>query len=64
MKNISQNNRRPFLQWVGGKRRIANQIAKYIPSAGLNNYYEPFLGGGALFFHIGGLFKKSFFITL
>ncbi|MCX4084128.1 Dam family site-specific DNA-(adenine-N6)-methyltransferase [Rickettsia hoogstraalii] len=49
----------PFLQWVGGKRKIADQLTKFIPS-GLNNYYEPFLGGGALFFHVRDKFNHCF----
>ncbi|KJW02665.1 D12 class N6 adenine-specific DNA methyltransferase family protein [Rickettsia endosymbiont of Ixodes pacificus] len=49
----------PFLQWVGGKRKIASQLVKFIPS-GLNNYYEPFLGGGALFFQVRDRFKQCF----
>lgn len=49
----------PFLQWVGGKRKLTDQLIKNIPS-GLNNYYEPFLGGGALFFAIKGRFKQYF----
>ncbi len=39
----------PFLQWVGGKRKIVDRLLAKMP-AGLDNYYEPFLGGGALDF--------------
>ncbi|AEI88928.1 MAG: DNA-adenine methylase [Candidatus Midichloria mitochondrii] len=54
------NKVQPFLQWVGGKRKIAEQLAKLIPS-GLHNYYEPFLGGGALlFFQVQDKFKHCF----
>ncbi|WP_342256973.1 Dam family site-specific DNA-(adenine-N6)-methyltransferase [Rickettsia endosymbiont of Aspidapion aeneum] len=49
----------PFLQWVGGKRKIADQLIKFFPSI-LNNYYEPFLGGGALFFQVRDKFKHCF----
>ncbi|ABE04496.1 MULTISPECIES: DNA adenine methylase [Rickettsia] len=49
----------PFLQWVGGKRKIADQLIKFLPST-LNNYYEPFLGGGALFFQIRDKFKQCY----
>lgn len=41
----------PFLKWVGGKRQIIPQIKKYIPE-NYNRYFEPFVGGGALFFDL------------
>lgn len=40
---------RPFIKWAGGKRQLLPQLMKRLPPA-WNNYYEPFLGGGALFF--------------
>lgn len=39
----------PFLKWVGGKRGIIKELRKRL-SATYNNYFEPFIGGGALFF--------------
>lgn len=39
----------PFLKWPGGKRWFANHYLEIIP-AEYNNYYEPFLGGGSVFF--------------
>lgn len=40
---------RPFLKWAGGKRQLIPIITeKYMPGR-FGNYYEPFLGGGALF---------------
>jgi DNA adenine methylase len=42
---------RPFIQWVGGKREMIPQYEKLIPKK-FNNYYEPFLGGGAMFFYL------------
>jgi len=59
MDSTSKNKAQPFLQWVGGKRKITEQLISYIPS-GLNNYYEPFLGGGALFFQVSNMFKQCF----
>jgi DNA adenine methylase len=42
---------KPVLRWVGGKRGIINEIVKYTPKT-YNTYYEPFLGGGAVLFHL------------
>jgi len=42
---------KPFLKWVGGKRRVLPEIFKDMPEH-FNHYYEPFVGGGALFFHL------------
>lgn len=42
----------PFVKWAGGKRRQAPKIKRLLGSIDFNNYWEPFVGGGALFFHI------------
>ena len=39
----------PFLKWAGGKRHLLPELLKRVPES-FNTYYEPFLGGGALFF--------------
>lgn len=41
----------PIIKWTGGKRRLLKEIKKYIPED-YNDYYEPFFGGGALFFDL------------
>ncbi|MBO0792232.1 MAG: DNA adenine methylase [Ktedonobacteraceae bacterium] len=40
----------PFLKWAGGKEQELKYILPSIPI--FNNYYEPFVGGGAVFFSI------------
>ncbi len=40
----------PFLKWAGGKRWIVAKSAFKIPEY-TGRYIEPFLGGGAVFFH-------------
>lgn len=42
---------KPFVKWVGGKTQLLPELTKRIPKI-KGRYYEPFLGGGALFFHI------------
>jgi len=39
----------PFLKWAGGKRQLLPRILQAVP-ARMRTYYEPFLGGGAVFF--------------
>ena len=41
----------PVVKWVGGKRQLLPEIEKYIPNK-ISTYYEPFVGGGAVFFHL------------
>ncbi len=41
----------PFLKWAGGKGQLLEEFEKYFPS-NFETYYEPFLGGGAVFFHL------------
>jgi DNA adenine methylase len=42
----------PFLKWPGGKRWAAPIIARLLAESLTGTYYEPFLGGGAVFFHL------------
>ena len=42
---------RPFLKWAGGKRRQLQDISAAFP-ARFGRYFEPFLGGGAVMFHV------------
>ena len=41
----------PILKWAGGKTQLLEIIANNMP-AEYNNYYEPFVGGGAVLFGI------------
>lgn len=42
---------KPFVKWAGGKRQLIPILHQNLPEA-FGTYYEPFLGGGALLFHI------------
>ena len=48
---------KPFVKWAGGKRQIMEDLKKCVPNE-FNAYYEPFVGGGALFFELAP--KKAF----
>lgn len=42
----------PFLKWAGGKGQLLDQFEPYLPAAPMRGYYEPFVGSGAVFFHL------------
>ncbi len=51
MPKIRKNNLvAPFVKWAGGKRQLLPELLKRIPK--FTTYYEPFIGGGALFFSL------------
>lgn len=41
----------PIVKWVGGKRQLMFELLKNLPKS-YNRYFEPFIGGGALFFEL------------
>ncbi len=49
--NNGYSNAEPFLKWAGGKNQLLNQYSPLFPVK-YNKYLEPFLGGGAVFFHL------------
>jgi DNA adenine methylase len=50
----------PLLKYPGGKERELNQIIPNLPSK-INNYYEPFVGGGAVYFAMQNV--KKYYIN-
>lgn len=52
---------KPFLKWAGGKSQLKSQLVKLFPSQLINGeikqYFEPFLGSGAIFFHVFQKYK-------
>jgi DNA adenine methylase len=47
-----------FLKWAGGKRRIMPLISQYFPQK-IDRYFEPFLGGGSVFFYVKQKYNPS-----
>jgi DNA adenine methylase len=43
----------PFLKWAGGKTQLLSTFDQFLPDK-FNRYFEPFVGGGAVFFHMAG----------
>ena len=54
---------KPFIKWVGGKRQLLPELLKRVPDE-FGHYYEPFVGGGALFFALHGAGKIQHGATL
>jgi DNA adenine methylase len=51
----------PFLKWAGGKRQLLGRILDSVPER-MGTYYEPFVGGGAVFFGLvarGRRFRRA-----
>ena len=48
---MSNSSVAPFVKWAGGKRQLLPQIKERMPEK-YNNYYEPFVGGGAVTFEL------------
>ncbi len=48
---MSNSSVAPFVKWAGGKRQLIPQIKERMPEK-YNNYFEPFVGGGAVTFEL------------
>jgi len=53
---------KPFLKWAGGKTQLLNELSSRLPknileSRRIKRYVEPFVGSGALFFHLKNGYK-------
>ena len=61
--STTERKAKPFLKWVGGKQQLLSQFEQYFP-ANFKRYIEPFVGGGAVFFHIAQKYEviKHFYL--
>ena len=48
----------PFVKWAGGKRSLIPEIVKVMPEQ-FGSYWEPFVGGGAVFFALDSRIRKA-----
>ncbi len=48
---VGRKKAQPFLKWAGGKGQLLSQYESLLPYT-FNNYLEPFVGAGAVFFHL------------
>ena len=62
---------KPFLKWAGGKNQLLMELNKILPqkildNKKIDNYIEPFVGGGAMFFFLRSKYniKKSVLIDV
>lgn len=53
---------KPFVKWAGGKRQLLPVITSHIPT-NFERYFEPFLGGGAVFFSLSKEKKARWFLS-
>ncbi|MCB4791585.1 MAG: DNA adenine methylase [Elusimicrobia bacterium] len=69
IKNVN-NFAKPFLKWAGGKSQLLDQFESFFPSelknTKISSYYEPFLGGGAVFLYLSQKFsiKNSYLFDI
>ena len=48
----------PFVKWAGGKRSLVSALAPHFPDE-MGTYWEPFVGGGAVFFAFAKRIKHA-----
>lgn len=53
---------KPFIRWAGGKSRLLPRILPHIPDT-VSSYYEPFVGGGAVFLAVHSRISERAVLT-
>jgi DNA adenine methylase len=65
---LLESKAKPFLKWAGGKGQLLAEIDKRLPdelrNGKIDTYVEPFVGGGAVFFHVAQKYRdvKQFYL--
>lgn len=65
-QDVANSMTKPFLKWAGGKTQLLHEIDAHLPESfkkgRTKHYFEPFLGGGAVFFYLAEHynFEKAF----
>jgi len=61
ISTLIKHQARPFLKWAGGKGQLLVQMESYLPkeltTGKIKKYFEPFLGGGSVFFWLAGKYE-------
>lgn len=52
-------NIKTFIRWAGGKRQLLPELVRRLPQKPINRYFEPFLGGGALFLALSNRLREA-----
>lgn len=55
---------KPFIKYCGGKTKLIPYIIENLPEVKFKNYYEPFVGGGSVFFNIYALYNNDITYTI
>lgn len=53
---------KPFIKWAGGKTRLLPKLLPYVPLT-IQNYHEPFLGGGAMYFAVADFVAGTSYLS-
>lgn len=55
---------KPFIKYCGGKAKLLPYIVENLPEVKFKNYYEPFVGGGSVFYNIYTLYNNDITYTI